>query len=228
MDLKIKDIVEMLEVTEKTVYRWIKDRKIPCYRINHQYRFNRAEINEWILNNRILVANPNIALASGGLATDLVALIRNGGIYYDIAGDTVRQVLHNAVYAIETPKNISKEDVFFAILNREEMMSTAAGRGVALPHPRNPIIAGIDDASVSIAFLKKPVDFKALDGIPVHTLFLILTNAPKRHLEVLSKISHLCQMDDFLGMLQRRAEKEEILNYIQTRELQWAPKETVA
>ena len=50
MELKIKDIVGMLQVNEKTVYRWIKEKKIPCYRINHQYRFNRAEINEWILS----------------------------------------------------------------------------------------------------------------------------------------------------------------------------------
>ena len=52
MELKIKDIVDLLQVSEKTVYRWIKDKKIPCYRINHQYRFNRAEINEWILSSK--------------------------------------------------------------------------------------------------------------------------------------------------------------------------------
>ncbi len=53
MDLKIKDISELLQVSEKTVYRWIMGSKIPAYRINHQYRFDKTEINEWILKNKI-------------------------------------------------------------------------------------------------------------------------------------------------------------------------------
>lgn len=55
MNLKIKDICELLQVSEKTVYRWIKDNKIPTYKINNQYRFNKAEINDWILKNKITV-----------------------------------------------------------------------------------------------------------------------------------------------------------------------------
>ena len=63
MDLKIKDIVDLLQVSEKTVYRWIKEKKIPCYRINHQYRFNRSEINEWILSSKIELSSSLINLA---------------------------------------------------------------------------------------------------------------------------------------------------------------------
>jgi len=222
MDLKIKDIVDLLEVSEKTVYRWIRDRKIPCYRINHQYRFNRAEINEWILDNRIPVANPHLTLSPGGLTTDLAGLIEQGGVCRDIAGDTVQQVLHNAVYAMRTPENIPKEDIFFAVMNREAMMPTAVGRGLALPHPRNPVITGVEDACVSVSFLRNSMDFGALDGQPVHTLFLILTYAPKRHLEVLSKISHLCRQDEFYGLLERRAGTDEILDSVRAYERKWA------
>ena len=42
MKLSVKDAAQMLDVTEKTVYRWIKQESIPCYRINEQYRFNRS------------------------------------------------------------------------------------------------------------------------------------------------------------------------------------------
>jgi excisionase family DNA binding protein len=52
MDLKIKDIADLLKVEEKTINLWIKDKKTPCYKINHQYRFNKTEIKEWILSHK--------------------------------------------------------------------------------------------------------------------------------------------------------------------------------
>ncbi len=228
MDLKIKDIIDLLQVSEKTVYRWIKEKKIPCYRINHQYRFSRSEINEWILDSRIELSSKLLNLSIANRPTKFTKLIQNGGIYYDIPGDTVREVLHYAIAGIQTPPHISREEIIAALLDREEMMSTAIGRGIAIPHPRNSIITTMEDASVSLCFLKNPVDFGALDGHPVHSLFVLLSPSPRRHLEVLSKISYLCQLEDFLQLLQTRASAAEIINFIQERELAWQGKETAS
>jgi PTS system nitrogen regulatory IIA component len=227
MELKIKDIVDLLQVSEKTVYRWIKEKKIPCYRIQHQYRFNRAEINEWIMSNKIELSSKLLDLTIARRPTNFTDLLRNGGIYHDIPGATIRDVLHNAIEAIHTPPDIDKEDIISALLNREELMSTAVGHGIAIPHPRNPMITNINDASVSICFLKERVDFGALDRKPVHTIFVLLTYSPRRHLEVLSKISYLCQMDDFRAMLERRAATPELIDFIQSKELAWQQKEMV-
>lgn len=221
MDLKIKDIVDLFQVTEKTVYRWIKDKKIPCYRINHQYRFNRAEINEWILGNKIELSSTLFELSIAGRPTVFTDLLRRGGIYSDVPGRTMKEVLHNAIALINTPPEISKEEIIAALLNREEMMSTAIGKGIAIPHPRNPMIANIEEARVAICFLREPVDFMALDAKPVHTLFVVLTSSPKRHLEVLSKISYLCRMESFVNLLERRAAAEEILTFVGEQEQEW-------
>ncbi len=225
MDLKIRDIISLLQVSEKTVYRWIKEKKIPCYRINHQYRFSRSEINEWILDSRIELSSKLLNLSIANRPTNFTKLISSGGIHYDIPGATVPEVLHNAIAALRGPANISREEIFAALLNREALMSTAIGRGIAIPHPRNPIITDIEDASVSLCFLKEPLDFGALDGLPVHTLFVLLTPNPRRHLEVLSKISYLCQMGDFLQLLQKRAPASEIIDFIRVREQAWQQQE---
>ena len=225
MELKIKDIINLLQVSEKTVYRWIKEKKIPCYRINHQYRFSRSEINEWILDSRIELASKLLNLSITNRPTNFTKLIVTGGIHYDIPGKTVPEVLHNAISAMPTPTHISKEAIFAALVNREELMSTAIGRGIAIPHPRNPIVTDIEDASVSLCFLQTPLNFGALDGLPVHTLFVLLTSSPRRHLEVLSKISYLCQLDDFLQLLQKHAPSAEIISFIQAKESAWQQQE---
>ena len=53
MDLKIKEVAELLNVSETTIRRWLADGKIPAYKINHQYRFNRAEIEHWVLGQKL-------------------------------------------------------------------------------------------------------------------------------------------------------------------------------
>jgi nitrogen PTS system EIIA component len=228
MELKIKDIVDLLQVSEKTVYRWIKDKKIPCYRINHQYRFNRAEINEWILSNKIELSSSLIQLTNPERQDRLSQLLEKKGIVAQISGGTVQQVLQQAVQKVSTPPTVSKEEILSAIISREELMPTAVGKGIAIPHPRSPIVTDFTYASVSICYLETPVDFGALDHQPVHTLFILLTASPKMHLEMLSKISYLCQDNEFLQMLKEHAEKEKILEFIRQREAEWTKKGIMA
>jgi PTS system nitrogen regulatory IIA component len=226
MELKIRDIVDLLQVSEKTVYRWIKDNKIPCYRINHQYRFNRTEINEWILSNKIELSSSLINIAISEEQDNLTKLIERGGIIPGVQGENVPDVLRNAVQAINTPPNKSKEVILNALLSREELMPTAIGKGIAIPHPRNPIITDISSASVSICYLEKPVDFGSLDNLPVKTLFILITASPKMHLAILSKISYLCSNETFLTMLNEQVPEERLMEYVRLKELDWQKRES--
>ena len=58
MDLKIKDVADLLHVSETTIRRWLADRKIPAYRINHQYRFDRVEIENWMMQCKLRSETP--------------------------------------------------------------------------------------------------------------------------------------------------------------------------
>lgn len=223
MDLKIKDIVNLLQVNEKTVYRWIKEKKIPCYKINYQYRFNKSEINEWILSNKIELSTSLLNLNANHY--ELGSLIERGGIISGVEGENVREVLKNAVEKISTPSDLSKDEILSALLSREELMPTAIGKGLAIPHPRNPIVTYPGNASVSICYLQKPVDFGALDREPVHSMFLMLTSSPKMHLETLSKVSQLCQSEFFLAMLKERSPKEHILEFVRLKDKEWQKRE---
>ena len=56
MRLTIKDLSNILNVSEKTIRRWIKEGSIPAYKINGEYRFNRTEILEWSTSRRLNAA----------------------------------------------------------------------------------------------------------------------------------------------------------------------------
>ena len=221
MDLKMKDIIDLFDVPEKTILQWINDKKMPSYKIKNQYYFNKAEVNEWILRNNIAVSEKILDLALTNRPVSLIDLIKKGDVHYGIKGTTVREVIDDVVNTIPIPKSTDKDTVRASLLQREEMMTTAVGKGIALPHPRNPIISDIDEESVSICFLKNPIDYGALDGEPVRVLFIIISSNAKRHLEILSKISFLCKQDDFLKTLKDKPQKEVFLYYIERVEKEW-------
>src|ERR1043165_4900380 len=68
MKLTVRDAAQLLNVTDKTIYRWIKQGAIPAYQINEQYRFNRAELLEWATSRKLNVSPDIFAEPEGGEA----------------------------------------------------------------------------------------------------------------------------------------------------------------
>ncbi|MDR2069073.1 MAG: PTS sugar transporter subunit IIA [Spirochaetaceae bacterium] len=154
-------------------------------------------------------------------AEELVALIKRGGVFYDVPGTMPKEVLTNLTGLISPPVFADKKLLLDAVLEREALMPTTVGHGIALPHPRNPLLTDPQAQFVSIAFLKQPVDWKALDGEAVHTMILIVSASAKLHLDTLSKINFFCQQDSFRSLMQGRASREEIMRVIGEAERAW-------
>jgi PTS system nitrogen regulatory IIA component len=100
-------------------------------------------------------------------------------------------------------------------------MSTGIGKGIALPHPRNPMAADRGSQFTALGFLEHPVQWNAPDGEPVHTLLFIVSASAKLHLHTLSQINFFCQDDAFAGLLKNRASQEAIIKYIKETEQDW-------
>jgi nitrogen PTS system EIIA component len=215
-------VAQLISVSEKTIYRWIVENKIPAYRVNHQYRFNKDEINNWIQNNKLSSMKNRPLQEDSQSSSSILDLFKHGGIYYKIEGDNVETVLRNSLDVISVPPYVSKDNLFGAIIEREQLMSTAVGNGIAIPHPRESMITSFGDQSISLCFLNSKVDYSALDGEAVNILFFILSSNPKNHLEILYKIIFLCQKKDFLQLLEKQALRNEILQYIEEQEKEWS------
>jgi PTS system nitrogen regulatory IIA component len=222
MDLKIEDIMRLIPVSENTLIQWIKERKIPAYKLKNQYYFNRAEIEEWILKNRINVSKDILHIRLTEKPVSLIELLDQGGVHYEIEGKTVEESIKNAVSSINIPQGLTREDICIALIQREEMMPTAVGKGIAFPHPRCPVIADADSESLSICFLNDKIDYNALDKEYVDVLFIIISSNSRRHLEILSKVSFLCQQNDFVSLLHSHADEKSLRAYIKKTEEEWA------
>lgn len=213
MQLSVKDVAGLLDVSEKTVYRWIDDGKLPGYRISGQYRFNRAELLAWATAERIHIS-PEIFVereSEGAALPTLEEALVAGGIFYRISGTEPESCLRQVVDILRLPDEVDREFLFQVLLARERLQSTAIGHGVAVPHLRNPIVLHLPKPMLALCFLESPANFNALDGSPVTALFTLISPRVKAHLHLQSRLAFAMQDDGFRELIQRQAGRDEIL-----------------
>jgi fructose-specific phosphotransferase system IIA component len=87
------------------------------------------------------------------------------------------------------------DDVLRAVREREAVLSTGIGNGVAIPHGKS---GAVPDLRMAAGLTREPVDFDALDGEPVRLFFLLVgpEAAAGAHIKALSRISRLLRRDD--------------------------------
>lgn len=224
MQLSVKAVAELLHVSEKTIYRWINENKLPGYRLSGQYRFNRAELLEWATANKLNVS-PKIfeeAEVSSAPLPDLAEALQAGGIFYRLSGTDKPSVLRSVVEQLRLPEEVDREYLLQVFLAREALESTAIGDGIAIPHTRHPVVLHLAKPLVTLCFLEKPVDFGALDGKPVHALLVPVSPTVKAHLHLLSRISFALRNPEFKELIIRQGSRDEILDLLRGFAAGWA------
>lgn len=226
MDLKIKDVADLLNVSEKTIRRWVSEDKIPFYRINQQYQFNRNEIEDWVLNQKMLDTSvdrssttilDNHPTKGGVKQFSLFRALHKGDVLTNIHGHTKEEVIRNSVQRMAKSLNLDADGISELLLDREKLQSTALNNGLGIPHTRDFLLNAHYDV-VTVVYPETPVPYGALDGKPVHTLFFLFACDDKRHLNLLAKIAHLTSQAKTLEYLQTKPNKNELLNYIKAFE----------
>ncbi|NOY68259.1 MAG: PTS sugar transporter subunit IIA [Deltaproteobacteria bacterium] len=187
-----------------TLRRWIRQGRMPVKWKGDKCIFSTRMIKSWAADNHLKFTLPGDTKADNDdlLSSSLVTAMETGGVHYGLSGDTVAGVLHEAVARIgDIIGESAKPALIKSLLEREEMMSTGIGHGVAVPHPRKPL-AGIDAPPlIATCFLQTPVDFDAIDHKPVHVMFLLVAPDSRSHLYLLSRTSYCIRDVEFRGLL---------------------------
>lgn len=235
MDLELKDVAELLNVSEITIHRWLTEGKIPAYLINHQYRFSRIEIEEWMIGSQLkaqeegpsflkekqiyppLEEGHEMSLRGGMQHFCLYRAIHQGDVLRNILGKTKEEVIRATTKAIAPKLNVDAEVLSELLLDRENLMPTSLNHGIAVPHTRDFLRKGPLDM-VFVVYANEPIEYGALDGKPVHTLFFLFASNDKGHLHLLAKLAHLGTHSKALEFLQTKPDKKELLDFMRNWE----------
>ena len=148
------------------------------------------------------------------MSVELEALIQKGGVYTDVEGSSYSEVYMNIVEKMNFSNSISKDDVFQALCEREKVMSTAVGNGIAIPHCRIPVVKEQSEQCVAVACLKQSLEMNAPDDQPVNCMFVIIASNQSDHIQILAKIAELMKNAEFRKLLADHASEAEILNAV--------------
>ncbi len=149
------------------------------------------------------------------LLTDLLTVER---IKIPLEARSKDAILRELVEVIRDQNGFSDhEDILRAVRERESVLSTGIGNGVAIPHGKSP---AVPDLIMAAGSTPVPIDFDALDGAPVNLFFLLVgpETAAGPHIKALSRISRVVRRDDARERLIHSKSAEEFFRALQEAE----------
>ena len=213
MQLTLRQATTYLAVSEDTVRRWIKQRGLPVHRASERLYVNAIELWEWATENGVPVSQKLLedSRHAPEPVPPLSVMLEAGGIHPDVDGRDKASVLREVVARLPLPAGADREFVFAVLEAREAMGSTGIGRGIAIPHVRNPILLQVSEPRITLCMLRHPVDFDAIDGLSVHALFTVVSSTVPAHLKTLAQLGYALQDERLRALLEARAGAGELL-----------------
>ena len=145
-------------------------------------------------------------------------LLSEKTISIDIKAASKEDVIKQAVKLVSASGAIKDVSVYEkGVFKREEESTTGIGEGIAIPHCKSEVVA---KPALAAMVIPEGVDYDALDGEPVHLLFLIAApnSEDNVHLDVLARLSEMLMNDEFKNALLAAKSKKEFLEVIDKAE----------
>ena len=136
----------------------------------------------------------------------------------DLKGESKEDIIAELVNSLVVGDAITDRDqVLQAVLDREKIMSTGIGDGIAIPHGKS---AAVTELVAAMGTQRRGIDFDALDGEPAFVFFLLVSpaNVSGPHIKALARISRLLKNDEFKKKLIAANSAEEIIATIEAAE----------
>jgi PTS system nitrogen regulatory IIA component len=212
--MTLSDVAVYLRLAEKTVLRMVHRGQIPCAKVASQWRFLRSMIDDWLLAKMQVVPQNDLArlIESSPDVVPLSRLLKEENVVLRIRPGTKEEVLRQLVQPLLRSKFIDREKPFLdRLLDRERIVSTAVGKGVAIPHLRKPEENPGGGPLLLVGICREGTNFEAPDGEKTHLFFLVATDSEVVHLRVLAKVNRIARRKEVMTRLIESESPAEVL-----------------
>ena len=207
--MTVQEVADLLRVSERTVYDWATNGQIPCGKLGTAWRFKRSEIENWIDQN--LVSRKKSSVLPIISMRDILSV--ENVVIFDVTSK--RQALQYLMDTLSANSAVANADELAeGIYNREELMSTGIGLGVAVPHVR---LKSIKKPIMAVGISKSDItDYESLDGKPVRILFMILAGQSDHalHIKTMAAISRRIKDPELREILLQLTDAQDIYNLL--------------
>jgi PTS system nitrogen regulatory IIA component len=228
--MTIQEVAKLLGADVRRVERMAQRGQIPCQKIGGQFRFNRAEITEWLQRTMGVMSHNHLAEVDAGITTQrqtpedqtiVTPLLRLEAVTTNLGSRTKVSTLRELVALAEkTGLVLDAKALAEAVIHREELLSTALEGGVAIPHPRRPLPEAVAASILVVARTSQGIVFGAPDGQLTDLFFLTASLDDRHHLHMLARLVRMLRDEKFLAELKAAETSAEMLALMKARELE--------
>jgi PTS system nitrogen regulatory IIA component len=204
-----EEVARYLRVSERTVYNWAQKGELPAGKIGTSWRFRKADIEKWV-DGKISGLTPK-AKTNG---VQIERILSEERVLFLKSRDK-RGALNELVDCLARASQVKDGDELRReIFNREELMSTGIGHGIAIPHVR---IASVTDLAGAVGISREGIqDYPSLDEEPVRILIMLAAayDQHAKYLKALSYISAKLKKEEIRSTLIRSGDAREVYDLL--------------
>lgn len=135
-----------------------------------------------------------------------------------LENDTKPEVIKELIEILDNHQAIvNPEGIIEAVFEREKIMTTGVGNGVAIPHCKH---KDCHHFAIALGIHPRGIEFESIDKKPAHIIFLLVgpEDQPGTHIKLLSRISRIISKDEVRQKILKSQTPEEVFDIIKQEE----------
>lgn len=219
MQLNVKEVADFFRIAEKVVYCWVDRNEIPHFRVNDQYRFNRAELLEWAAARKMPLYH-QAETGPEALCTSVAAALNNGGIYYQIDNRDRDSFLRRLINLLPLPDQLDRDFAFQTISAKPHLGLTDLGNGLVIPQIRHPLVADVAVPMLTICFSAAGLPLNINENGGHSAVFFLVSSDVHMHQHIVSKLAFLLENQALRQLLIKQVPAREIITAFERAEME--------
>lgn len=221
--LTLKELAKMIGADSRRLERLAQRGEIPCQKVGGQFRFNRAEITQWLKRYMGTFHDDHLKEVDVSMTAHrqahpkqqiITQLILPQAVTHCLEARSKNGAIRSLISLAEATGLVYDSDALLeSVLSREELCSTAMEGSIAIPHPRSPLPYEIADTILVVARAQHGILFGAPDG-PTRLFFFTASQDDTHHLHVLARICRLLRHDNLLEDLIHAHSEQHMIDLI--------------
>lgn len=191
-----REVAAYLNVNERTVLKLVSEGALPGVKIGNQWRFRKAMLDAWLDDQMLGVVPQPLELDQRNRAPrrmlDLASCFQPSHVVLELEATTKIEVIEELAAAANRLGLVRDKNWFVgALIERENIMPSAVGNGVAFLHTMNRHPEQVVRPFMVLGRSRNGVDFDALNGRLTHLFFVLGLKFHELHLPWLAKLAQL-------------------------------------
>mgnify|MGYP000133981441 CR=1 FL=1 len=200
-NMSLEELARHIGMDARIVRRWAEKGKLPGQLIGGEWRFNRAQLLDWLQRemhgfDEVHIRNLERAMRDQGSDRIIASCLPTEGVELHLPAKSRASVLRELVRVAErTGLVYDAREILESLEQRESLAPTALPRGIAFPHPRRPLPYATAEPLICLGRVPGGIPFSAPDGRLTDLFVLVCANDERQHLCLLARLAMMFSTD---------------------------------